>query len=93
MRIRVRRKNALLSGRREIQRAWNQADTLPGFDPNTFRISDDDFRAVIRRDCLNHRRNFGWTVRDGRAICYGDLSMLTELSVVVAHDAQRQQLH
>ena len=80
MKIKVRRKGIVIPSRREVQRAWNKAETLPGFDPDLFRVSADGLQAMIRRDRLNRRSPFGWTVRDGKAICYGDISVLTELS-------------
>lgn len=80
MKIKVRRKNVVIPNRNETQNAWNEAETLPGFDPDLFRVSADGLQAMIRRDRLNNRRPFGWTVREGKAICFGDLSVLTELS-------------
>ena len=80
MRLKIRRKSTVIPNRREAQRAWNKAETLPGFDPDLFRVSADGLQAMIRRDRLNNRRPFGWTVREGKAICYGDLSVLSELS-------------
>ncbi len=80
MKIKIRRKGVVIPNRKETENAWDQAETLPGFDPSWFRVSADGLQAMIRRDRLNNRRPFGWTVRDGKAICFGDLSVLTELS-------------
>lgn len=65
----------------DAQTVWDQAEAIPGFDPERYRISADEFRATIRRDRFDaHRRAFGWTVKKGKAVYAGHVPMMAALA-------------